>query len=89
MSDNPETMPETTPETVSEITLDVTGLLCPLPVLKARKQLLGLASGSVLKVVATDPMSMLDMPHFCKEQGHGLLSHKADNGVFEFRIKRR
>ena len=85
MSDNPETMPET----IHETTLDVTDLLCPLPVLKARKQLLGLASGSVLKVVATDPMSMLDMPHFCNEQGHELLSHKSDNGVYEFRIKRR
>ena len=81
MSDNPQTTFETT--------LDVTGLLCPLPVLKTRKHLLGLASGSVLKVVATDPMSMLDMPHFCNEQGHRLLSQKADNGVFEFRIKRR
>ncbi len=81
MSDNPQTTFETT--------LDVTGLLCPLPVLKTRKHLLGLASGSVLKVVATDPMSMLDMPHFCNEQGHSLLSQKADNGVFEFRIKRR
>ncbi len=77
------------PQTILETTLDVTDLLCPLPVLKARKRLLGLASGSVLKVVATDPMSAIDMPHFCKEQGHILLSHQVDNGVFEFRIKRR
>ena len=97
MSDNPESGPETGPETgpdtgpktPTETILDVTDLLCPLPVLKTRKHLLGLASGSVLKVVATDPMSMLDMPHFCTEQGHELLSHIADNGVFEFRIKRR
>jgi tRNA 2-thiouridine synthesizing protein A len=77
MSDNPETI------------LDVTGLLCPLPVLRTRKTLQGLASGSMLKVVATDPMSMVDMPHFCNQQGHSLLSHKADKGTFEFRIKRR
>lgn len=69
--------------------LDVTGLLCPLPVLKARKRLQALSSGSVLKVVATDPMSMIDMPHFCTEQGHTLLSHEKSGKTYHFRIKRK
>lgn len=77
MSDNPET------------TLDVTELLCPLPVLKARKRLEGMSSGSVLRVVATDPMSAIDMPHFCLEQGHTLLSHDTQDRQQIFRIKRR
>ncbi len=73
------------PETV----LDVTGLLCPLPVLKARKLLLALPSGAVLKVIATDPMSAIDMPHFCTEQGHTLLSVETADNQFHFRIKRQ
>jgi tRNA 2-thiouridine synthesizing protein A len=72
-----------------ETELDVTGLLCPLPVLKARKRLESMVSGSVLKVVATDPMSAIDMPHFCNEQGHALLSHVTEGRNQIFRIKRR
>lgn len=75
--------------TEADVILDVTGLLCPLPVLKARKRLESLPSGSVLKVVATDPMSMIDMPHFCTEQGHLLLSQEHSNQAFHFRIKRK
>lgn len=77
MSDNPE----------SE--LDVSDLLCPLPVLKARKRLEAMSSGSVLRVVATDPMSAIDMPHFCSEQGHVLLSHNTDDNRQIFRIRRK
>lgn len=54
--------------------LDATGLLCPLPVLKARKRLQALARGQVLKVLADDPAAVIDMPHFCAEQGHVLLA---------------
>lgn len=52
--------------------LDARGLLCPLPVLKARKRLTALAPGSVLRVVADDPAAVIDVPHFCAEQGHAL-----------------
>ncbi len=67
--------------------LDVTGLLCPLPVLKARKRLQTMASGEELVVIASDPMSAIDMPHFCMEQGHQLLSQTQDGSTYEFRIK--
>ena len=76
-------------ENQPEITLDVSGLQCPLPVLKARKRLEALQSGNVLKVVATDPMSAVDMPHFCNERGHTLLEQTNEAGTFIFRIKRR
>jgi tRNA 2-thiouridine synthesizing protein A len=78
MTDNPQ-----------DSILDVTELLCPLPVLKARKRLEALASGAVLQVVATDPMSAIDMPHFCFEQGHRLLSHETQGRRQIFRIKRK
>ncbi len=56
--------------------LDATGLLCPLPVLKARKRLLALPVGAVLRVVADDPAALVDVPHFCAEQGHALIGQE-------------
>ena len=54
--------------------LDARGLLCPLPVLKARKRLQALAVGQELTVVADDPAAIIDVPHFCAESGHTLVS---------------
>lgn len=62
-------------------TLDARDLLCPLPVLKARKRLLSMKPGEVLEVQATDPMAQIDLPHFCAETGHEHLSCHEDNGV--------
>ena len=53
--------------------IDARSLLCPLPVLKARKRLKGMASGQVLKLIADDPAAVIDVPHFCNEQGYDLL----------------
>jgi len=58
--------------------LDATGLLCPLPVLKARKRLQPLTPGQVLRVLADDPAAIIDIPHFCTEQGHTLLQADTD-----------
>jgi len=54
--------------------IDATGLLCPLPVLKARKRLKAMAPGTVLKLISTDPAAVIDVPHFCTESGHALIS---------------
>ena len=56
-----------------DIEIDATGLLCPLPVLKLRKRMAGLNSGSVIKILADDPAAMIDIPHFCHENKHFLL----------------
>ena len=50
--------------------LDTLGLLCPLPVLKAAKRLRALPSGAVLRMQADDPAAVIDVPHFCSEQGY-------------------
>ncbi|MEO0484418.1 MAG: sulfurtransferase TusA family protein [Pseudomonadota bacterium] len=68
--------------------LDAIGLLCPLPVLKARKRLQPLASGQVLRVVADDPAAVIDMPHFCGEAGHTLVSQRQDGAVLTFFIRK-
>lgn len=72
-----------------DVQLDVKGLLCPLPVLKARKALSGLAPGSLLTVVATDPASVIDFPHFCSETGHTLVEQSRAGDVYRFVIRRR
>lgn len=54
--------------------VDAIGLLCPLPVLRARKVLAGMAPGTLLRLLADDPMAAVDIPHFCAEAGHHLLS---------------
>ena len=61
-------------------TLDALGLLCPLPVLKARKRLKSMPAGSVLRVLADDPAAIIDVPHFCAESGHRLLSQEEVEG---------
>lgn len=68
--------------------LDATGLLCPLPVLKARKRLLAMAPGQVLRLVATDPAAVVDVPHFCREAGHDLLSAQDEGSARAYLILR-
>lgn len=69
-------------------TLDATGLLCPLPVLKARKRLQGLASGQELTVFTDDPAAIVDVPHFCSEAGHMLVSSALDGPVQTYVIRK-
>jgi tRNA 2-thiouridine synthesizing protein A len=73
---------------MTEIDLDCEGLLCPLPVLRARKRLMALRPGDVLRVRATDPMAAIDLPHFCAEAGHEMLDAVEAGGVTVYRIRR-
>lgn len=68
--------------------LDATGLLCPLPVLKARKRLQSMASGEILTMTADDPAAIVDVPHFCAEAGHELVESSEVEGVQFYRIRK-
>jgi tRNA 2-thiouridine synthesizing protein A len=69
--------------------LDTVGLLCPLPVLKARKRLKSMNPGEVLRLLASDPAALIDVPHFCNESGHELLGiEESGNGTRAFMIRR-
>lgn len=68
--------------------VDATGLLCPLPVLKARKRLILMAPGQVLRLVATDAMAAVDVPHFCAEAGHEILSSTEEGQARVWLIRR-
>ncbi len=74
---------------MSDTTLDVQGLSCPLPVLKANKALRGLPAGARLTVLATDAASVKDFKAFCQETGHELLSFGEDQGVYRFVLRKR
>jgi tRNA 2-thiouridine synthesizing protein A len=69
-------------------TIDCAGLLCPLPVLRARKALIAMAPGAVLEVIATDRMAAIDLPHFCTERGHIYLGATVDDAVTRHLIRR-
>jgi len=73
---------------MTDATLDATGLLCPLPVLKARKALKPLPAGAVLTVRATDPGAVKDFEAFCRTTGNELVSSSEENGVFVFAIRK-
>jgi len=69
--------------------LDVRGLNCPLPILRAKKALTGLTSGQVLRVSATDPGSVKDFQAFARQTGNELLSHAEASQVFTFFLKKK
>jgi tRNA 2-thiouridine synthesizing protein A len=69
--------------------LDVRGLNCPLPILRAKKALTELGSGQVLRVLATDPGAVKDFQAFAKQTGNQLLSHAEENKVFTFFMKKK
>jgi tRNA 2-thiouridine synthesizing protein A len=68
--------------------IDATGLLCPLPVLKARKRLMGLPTGARLVIRTDDPAAIVDVPHFCNEAGHTLEDSREDGSVMIWTIRK-
>ncbi len=69
--------------------LDARGLNCPLPILRTKKTLNEMASGEILRVIATDPGSVKDFAAFAKQTGNELLSSTEGNGEFTFYIKKK
>lgn len=68
--------------------LDVVGLNCPLPVMKARRALARLAPGARLVVRSSDPLAAIDLPHLCAEDGHRLIGLTTADGVITAEIER-
>ena len=68
--------------------LDVKGLNCPLPILRAKKALKDVPAGGTLEVLATDPGAVKDFEAFCRTTGNELLESNHTGDVFSFVIKR-
>ena len=71
------------------VLLDVKGLNCPMPLLKAKKALNELEPGALLRVLATDPGSVRDFQVFSQQSGHELLESKEDAGSFEYLLQKK
>lgn len=69
--------------------VDATGLVCPLPILKAKKALAELSSGQLLKVVATDPSSVRDFQAFARQTGNELVEQQAEGERYIHVLRRR
>jgi tRNA 2-thiouridine synthesizing protein A len=73
---------------LADVTLDLRGLHCPLPVLRAKKALSALPAGSALEVFADDPLSPIDFEAFCQASGDTLVESVESDGGFRFLIRR-
>ena len=69
--------------------LDARGLNCPLPILKTKKSLDGMASGEILKVVSTDAGSVKDMQAFAQQTGNELLDSQTSGKEYVFFLKKK
>lgn len=68
--------------------LDLSGLKCPLPALRTRKALKGLAPGARLNVICTDPMAAIDIPNLIRETGDALEEQGERDGKLYFDIRK-
>ena len=78
-----------TTQPTAEHELDCRNTLCPMPVIRLRQAIDGIEPGSVIRVLATDPASVNDMPAFARNTGHELLSSSREGGVFEYLFRKR
>ena len=73
---------------MAETTIDLRGLKCPLPALRARKALSRLAVGDLLIVECTDPLAEIDIPNLVRETGDAIENAGRDGEVIVFRIRK-
>ena len=73
-----------TTQPIADHELDCRGTLCPMPIIRLREAIDGIEAGAVIRLLATDPASVNDMPAFARNTGHELLSSGKSDGVFEF-----
>lgn len=71
------------------IRLDLRGLKCPYPVLKTENRMAAVAAGTLMELETTDPMSAIDIPHFCNENGHDLVSQEKTEAGHRFVIRKK
>jgi len=70
-------------------TFNASGLLCPEPILRMRKEFESLNSGEILEFIITDPGSTSDVPAWCNRTGNELIESAEDSGVYKFYIRKK
>jgi len=81
--------PTSIPHDQAETVLDLRGLHCPEPVLRAKKALRAVPMGGVLVLECTDPLTVIDVPHFVNQTGHTLDGRDRRGELYVFRITKR
>ena len=76
-------------EPAADTLIDTRGLTCPLPVLKLKKALRDLKSGTLAEVLSTDPGSVVDFETLCEVVGHEIVTQSETDGEFRFLIRRK
>ena len=71
----------------NEIELDTSGTECPIPVLKARKLIQKISKGTIIKVIATDPLAEADFRHYCEQSEYEFINIKKDNNTLYIRFR--
>jgi tRNA 2-thiouridine synthesizing protein A len=77
------------PAVMAEKSIDLRGLKCPLPALRTRKALSGMAAGDIVTVACTDPLAAIDIPNLLNQTGDTLESTSRADTVISFRIRKR
>ena len=73
---------------MSNISIDLKGLLCPMPIVKMAKSIKEISVGETLEAYATDPGVMADVPAWCRSTGHELVTLEKQDGQFHFVVRR-
>lgn len=68
--------------------LDVTGLNCPLPILRTKRELVRMQNGQVLRVMATDPHAVIDFLAFTEKTSNRMVEHWDEGGVYYFLVEK-
>jgi tRNA 2-thiouridine synthesizing protein A len=74
---------------MADRTINLRGLKCPLPALRARKALSAMTTGDVLVVECTDPLASIDIPNLINQTGDTLEATSKADKVITFRIRKR
>ena len=72
----------------ADVTVDATGLRCPEPLMVVRNKMMDMASGQVVKIIATDPSTSWDFANFCRFMHHELLREEQDSEIYTYWIKK-
>ena len=73
---------------MTEKTVSLRGLKCPLPALRTKKLLSGMAAGDILVIECTDPLAAIDIPNLLRQTGDALDGKAQADGVLTFRIRK-
>jgi tRNA 2-thiouridine synthesizing protein A len=74
-------------QVASDVTLDCSGLVCPMPIVRLSKAITRLRPGQVIEIIATDPGSKEDVPAFCQRTKHTLVASREEGGRFIFYVR--